>query len=148
MLLHHVTHRGSRNSGLALIVLKPYALVVLSHRSQAQADSLLCFVHLDDFEVHLLIEGQQQLLAFRLPLAGFRRDFTLMAQPFHSGEKLNKNAKLSGAADSAPHAIANLMCSEESLPRIGLKLLDPQRETPARGVDVENHSLNHLALFH
>src|SRR5271154_1730163 len=52
-------HRGRRR--LALIILKPRALLVLRYRPQAQANLLLGFVQLNDLEIVFLPDGQKRI---------------------------------------------------------------------------------------
>src|SRR4051794_5978137 len=110
--------------------------------AQAQAYLLLFHIDLDDLEIVLLalIElGRAAVFAYRLGD---------MAETFHALGDLNERAELRGAKNLAVHHVAHAMSGEETLPHIGLELLDAQAQAAVLRLHAENDSLHLLALLH
>ena len=115
---------------------------VVGYGSETQTDFLLRFIHLNDFEVVFVTQGEQELGSLRRK----RRNFGFMAQCFDAGRELYKHAKGRRAAHSAAHQVADFVGAEEALPSVWLKLLDAQRQAPVRRVDAQHNRLHHLTF--
>jgi len=70
-----------------------------------------------------------------------------MAQGFDARRQFHEHAEAGRSARPASYHISYLVRTEERLPGIRLELLHPQRETPAAGVDIQDHRLDHLPLL-
>src|SRR5271157_1340938 len=111
---------------MALIVLQAHLLVVLRLRLEAESDSLLRFVHLDDLEIHLVPYRKKGLIFHgrcTAPSYRFRDNLRPMTQSFYTRQQFDKHPELGSAAHLAANSIANLVRLEESLPSVGLQLL-------------------------
>src|SRR5262249_5045827 len=70
-----------------------------------------------------------------------------MAQPLHSFGEFHERSEAGEPANSPMHDIANLMTLEVGFPSVGLELLDSERQTMSRGIDVQDDRLHDLSLL-
>src|SRR4051812_4382786 len=143
-----IAHGRSSYRGLTLIIIKTHLLFLIRHSFQAQPDTLLSLVHLDDFETKLLTDRQVRVRDRSVPSSHVGGNLTAMAKTFHSRQQLDKDSELSHSANLPGHDIADIMISEECLPCVRLELLDSKRKPPAGCVDIQDHRLDYLSFFH
>src|SRR5258708_5734234 len=109
--------------------------------ADAESDFLFFRAHLDDLEVVLDAGFKMQRLS--VAVDGFR----FVTQALDSFGDFDEGAKRRHAEHFAVNHIANVMRGEESLPDIGLKLLDPQRQAPLVGLNGQHNGLHTITLL-
>ena len=73
--------------------------------------------------------------------------FRLVAQTFNAFRDLDKRSERGYPQDFAVNHIADMMCREESLPNVGLKLLHAQRQAPLVGFNRQHDGFHAIALL-
>ena len=127
---HQLANRRSAGAGGWVFVRLHFGTRgFLSHRANTEPDFLFILVHFDDLEVMLLARFEVNRMAVCID------SFGVVAEAFDSVGKLHECAEAGNAQHFAMQNIADVVLLEESLPDIGLKLLDTERKAPLIGLN-------------
>src|SRR5579863_3860534 len=117
---------------LPLIIFQASSFFVLSHGAEAQADFFLPFIHFNDLKVVFVAARQRSV---RGGAVRHGRNLRFMTQGLDARRHLDEDSEGRGAGHPAPHDIAHLVGTEETLPGIRLQLFDAQGQAVVGGIN-------------
>ena len=112
---------------------------------QRQADLPLVGVDLDDADLDALANLDHVLRVLDLVVRQLRD----VQQPLEALLKLDEDAEVGDLGDRARHRVADVVTRRDvAAPRVGLQLLEAERDALLLLVDREHHALDLVALLH
>src|SRR5436190_9611269 len=146
-ILEMVAERRAAVAGRFLVMLPVRPELVRLQRADRQPDLPLARRELDDLHRVGLADRQLDLFfcgaAARMSLI----ELADVDQPFDPLVELDERAEVRHAHDLALDRVAHVMAREEIVPDVGRQLLEPERQPLVRGVDIQHHRLDDVALL-